>query len=109
MSISWRLKNYLAVHHQIYTVTEFQKRIVKKTGVKISLANLCNCVNDTPKLIRLETVEILCSALGCELGDFLRISAKKMDPEKKRKLSYKNTPHTKIAVKQFPSPEDYSD
>lgn len=109
MSISWRLKNHLATRYQIYTVTEFQKRIIKKTGVKISLANLCNYVNDTPKLIRLETIEILCSALECNLEEFLRVSAKKMDPEKKRKLSYKNTPQSKIAVKQFPAPEDYGD
>lgn len=109
MSISWRIKNHLATSHQIYSVTEFQKRIVKKTGVKISIANLCNYVNHTPKLIRLETIEILCSALDCELAEFLRVSPKKMNPEKKRKLSYKNTPRSKIAVKQFPAPEDYDD
>jgi len=109
MTISWRLKNYLAVHHQIYSVTEFQKLIVKKTGVKISLTNLCKYVNDRPKLMRTETVEILCSALECNLNKFLSISPKKMDPGKKRKLSYKNTPRSKVAVKEFPGPEDYGD
>lgn len=107
MSISWRLKHHLATHLHIYTVTDFQKRIVKKTGVKISIANLCKYVNGTPKLIRLETIEILCTALDCNLDDFFRVSPKKMDPEKTRKLSYKNTPHSKIAVKNFPTPKDY--
>jgi len=107
MSISWRLKHSLATRYQIYTVTEFQKRIVKKTGVRISIANLCKYVNGTPKLIRLETIEILCTALECGLDEFLRVLPKKMDPEKKRKLSYKNTPSSKIAVKAFPEPEDY--
>lgn len=107
MSISWRLKQNLVTRHQIYTVTDFQKQIVRKTGVKISIANLCKYVNDTPKLIRLETIEILCTALDCNLDELLRVLPKKMDPAKTRKLSYKNTPHSKIAVKQFPNPEDY--
>lgn len=94
--------------HEIYTVTAFQRRIVNKTGVRISVGNLCNYVNDTPKLLRLDTVEILCTALECELSAFLQVRPKKMDSEKKRKLSFKNTPTSKIAVKTFPEPEDYN-
>ncbi len=107
MSISWKLKSYLAVKHQIYTVTEFQKEIVKKTGVRVSIANLCKLVNHEPKLIRLETIEILCTSLDCELSDFLKVYPKKMDPRKKRKLSIKNTPLSKIAIKTFPVPGEY--
>ena len=110
MSIHWKLKSHLACRYQVYTVTEFQKHVVKKTGVRISIANLCKYVNRIPKVIRLETVEILCTALDCNLSDFLTVLPnKKLDPEKKRKLSYKNTPRSKIATKTFPEPGDYEE
>ena len=107
MAIQWKLKLYLAKNHQIYSVTELQKKIVKKTGVVISVANLCKYVNARPKMIRLETALILCSALECELSQFLSITPVKMNAEKKKKLSFKNTPKNKIAVSAFPSPSDY--
>jgi DNA-binding Xre family transcriptional regulator len=107
MAIRWSLRLYIASKHQIYTATELQKKISKTTGVAISLAQLCKFIKRSPKMIRLETIEIICTALGCELGDFLSIGPRKMNPEKKKKLSYKNTPRTKIGVKNFPEPKDY--
>ena len=109
MSISWKLKKYLANEHQIYTVTDFQKKIVKKTGIIISIANLCNYVNHRPKMIRLDTMEIICTALNCELAELLIISPKKVNFTHNKKLSFKNTPLSKIGVKSFPPPEDYRD
>ena len=105
--VKWTLKSFLASKHQIYSATELQKKIVKKTGVAISLAQLCKLVNGTPSMIRLSTVEIICSALGAELSDFLQVGPKAMNPEKLRKLSYRNTPKSKIGVKNFPAPADY--
>lgn len=105
--IKWKLKSHLSEKHQIYSVTELQKKIVKKTGVVISLAQLCKLVNDQPLMVRLSTIEIVCTALGCDLADFLQIGPKAMDPEKKRKLSFKNTPKSKVGTKNFPSPADY--
>ncbi len=109
MSIRWSLKLYLAREHQIYRVTELRKRILEKTGVVISIANLCKYVNERPQMIRLETVEILCTALGCELKEILDVgpSDRVRKPEKRRKLSFKNTPRSKIALSQFPVPSDY--
>ena len=109
MSIRWSLKLYLASKHQIYTVTALQKRIFQKTGVVISVANLCNYVNRNPRMIRLETIEILCTALGCELKDMLEVgpSDRVRKPEKRRKLSFKNTPKSKIGQSGFPAPTDY--
>lgn len=105
--IRWKFKSYLTEKHQIYSVTDLQKLIVKKTGVVISLANLCKLVNKTPSMLRLTTVEVLCSALGCRLSDFFEVSPKVMQPDKKRKLSFKNTPKIRIGIKNFPSPSDY--
>ena len=105
--IKWRLKSFLSEKKQIYSVTELQKHIVKKTGVVISLANLCKLVNGTPSMLRLSTIEIICSSLECDLQSILQITPKKMNPEKRRKLSFKNTPKSKIGLKNFPNPSDY--
>lgn len=105
--IKWKLKSFLAEKHQLYSVTGLQKRIVKKTGIAISLGNLCKLVNGRPEMLRLSTIEIICTALDCELKDFLQVGAKAMNPDRPRKLSYKNTPKGKIGVKSFPSPSDY--
>jgi DNA-binding Xre family transcriptional regulator len=107
MAIRWTFKSFLALKHQIYSATDLQKRIVKETGIVISVSQLCKLVNRTPAMIRFETAEILTSALNCELSDFLAISAKKMNPAQQKKLSYKNTPRSKIGVKAFPAPSDY--
>jgi putative transcriptional regulator len=109
LAVRWSLRSLLAAKYQIYTVTDLQKRIVKKTGVVISVANLCNYVNRAPKMVRLETVEIICSALECELSHFLSVSPKKFDSDKTKKLSFKNTPKSKIATKTFPEPGNYED
>jgi DNA-binding Xre family transcriptional regulator len=105
--IRWKFKSYLSEKHQIYSATELQKIVVKKTGVVISLAQLCKLVNRDPSLIRLSTMEVICSALDCKLFDILEIGPKAMKPEQKRKLSFKNTPKSKIGGKNFPSPTDY--
>jgi hypothetical protein len=55
----------------------------------------------------LETIEIICSALDCESDKFLSIRPKKLNPQNKRKLSFKNTPLNKRATKIFPNPLDY--
>lgn len=107
MPIEWNLKTYLAKKHAIYSATELRKVIIKQTGIIISLQNLCNYLNEKPKMIRLETIDILCSALNCKLENFCRIipsSRKKKDNEK---LSYKNTPISKRGVGGYPCPKDY--
>ena len=107
MAIRWTFKHYLASKHQLYSATDLQKKIAKETGILVSVSQLCKLVNRTPTMIRLETVEILVTALNCELSDFLGISAKKMNPAHQKKLSYKNTPRSKIGSKAFPKPADY--
>lgn len=108
MAINWKLRTYLTTKHSIYSVTEFKKLIVKKTGIVISLQNLTNIVNKKPMQIRLETIEIICSALNCNLNDFLEVKPKIFkNTEETKKLSYKNTPNCKKGIKKFPDPKDY--
>lgn len=108
MTIQWSFKSYLAHKHNIYKVTELKKLIHKKTGYVISIANLCKYVNQRPSMLRLETAEIICSALDCELSDFLKVGPKRIKSTKSKKLSYKNTPKSRIAQKSFPDPENYN-
>lgn len=107
MAIRWTFKQYVATKHQIYSSTALKKKITEETGVVISVAQLCKFMNGTPKMIRFETAEILCSALECKLSDFLVITKKQMNAAQSRKLSYKNTPIGKIGVRAFPAPADY--
>lgn len=108
MAIHWRLKTYLAIKHGIYGATAFQKLIVRKTGVLISLQNLCNYIEKKPKMIPLQTMELLITALGCRIEDFCHITpCSSFMPKIPKKLSYKNTPLSKRSGKTFPNPEDY--
>ena len=107
MAVHWRLKTYLATKHGIYRINTFQKLIVKKTGVLISAQNLSQYMK-SPKTLRLTTIEILCSALECELSDFCTVGPGTMKPESLRKLSFQNTPLSKRAAKNFPNPSDYN-
>lgn len=108
MAIRWRLKTYLSEKHGIYRATEFKKLIVQKTGVIVSLPNLCRYLNKKPTALCLATMEIFCSALGCELAAFCTVVPKKeKSTGEPRKLSFKNTPLSKRAGKSFPEPGDY--
>ena len=108
MAVHWRLKTYLATKHGIYGAVCFQKKIAKKTGVLISVQNLCNLLETKPKMLRLETIELLVTALECKLEDFCQITPSEVKPlASLRKLSYQNTPLSKRGVKSFPDPEDY--
>ena len=85
MAIKWHLRAYITNKHHIYTATELQKKIIKETGVVISLANLCKYLRARPIMIRPETMQIICTALGCTLHDLLSITPKaKTRPENKK-------------------------
>jgi len=110
MGVSWRLKSYLARKHQIYTVSELQRRIAKKTGVTISVMNLCKYVNREPKRVSLRTVELICTALKCNLSDFLTVKPQVlMGHPTPRQLCAQTTPRSKIGLKGFPEPAKYED
>ena len=112
MAINWRLKTFLAQKKGIFKATELQKRIVKKTGVLISLQSLCNFIGKKPVAIRFKTLELICTALDCELNDFCTISpSEALLQEGKnaeiKKLSWQNTPFSKRHKNHFPDPKEY--
>ena len=108
MAIKWRLKNYLATHHGIYRTTELQKCIVKKSSILISYSNLSRYMRQRPIAVRLETLEIICHALGCSLSDFLEITPKATKRQKMvTKLKPQTAPNRNNPNGFFPDPEDY--
>ncbi|MFT6128096.1 MAG: DNA-binding Xre family transcriptional regulator [Flavobacteriaceae bacterium] len=109
MSVSWRLKTYLSQKHSIYTPTALKKEITLKTGIIVSLPNICKLINKKPALVSLNMMELLCSTLDCKLSDFFEITPREYKNKyEKKKYSYKNTPLSKRGTQGFPSPKDYS-
>lgn len=108
MSTSWRLKTYLSQKHSIYSPSELKKKIALKTGVIVSLPNICKLINKRPVLVSITMMELLCTTLDCKLSDFFEVGPKEYkNKDEKKKYSYKNTPLSKRATKSFPSPKDY--
>ena len=106
MAITWNLKT-LASNKGIYRSKDLQRRIAEKTGVLISLQNVCNLLNEKPQSVKLKTIEIICTTLDCKMNDFCDITPGKFDNSKTRKLSSKNTPQSRRGKSDFPDPEDY--
>jgi putative transcriptional regulator len=111
MAIHWKLKTYLVKKHGIYSATELQRKISSKTGVLISLRNICGYLNQKPKNIRLSTIEIICSALDCKLASICEVTPKQYvpSPSKLQKLEPTKIPFSKRAAKNFPEPAHYDE
>lgn len=107
MSIHWTLKS-LAASKGLYKASAIQRVITEKTGVIISIQNICNLLGNKQQTIRLKTMEVICSALDCTLSDFCIVKPGKFDCTKVRKLSFQTTPHAARGKSSFPDPKDYS-
>lgn len=107
MAIHWKLKKYVRDKHGLFRLTALQQQIVEKTGIVVSLQHLSDLTKDCPKSIRLQTMEILCSALNCTLSDLVTIEPNRRKEKEVRKLSYQSTPLEKRGLGSFPNPSDY--
>jgi DNA-binding Xre family transcriptional regulator len=110
MAIHWRLKTYLATQHGIFSAVDLQKKITGSTGVIISAQNLRVYLNGKPKSIPLKTLELICTALQCDLSCFCEVKPKPLPSGKlqPKKLSFHNTPLKKRASGAlFPDPTHY--
>jgi DNA-binding Xre family transcriptional regulator len=108
MAIHWHLKTYLARQQGIYRPTDLQALVVKKTNILISLPSISKLLNRKPAAIRLHTMELICTALDCQLSDFCQIKPSvNKRPEVRKRLSPVHTPANKKSVTAFPDPVDY--
>ncbi len=108
MAIHWKLKQYVRDKHGLFRLKDLQHLIVEKTAIVVSLQHLSDLVRGCPKSIRLQTMEILCSALNCTLNDLVTIEPSKRKKKATRKLSYQSTPLGKRGQNAFPNPSDYT-
>lgn len=107
MAIHWKLKQYVRDKHSLFKLKDLQQHIEEKTSIVVSLQHLSDLVRGCPKSIRLQTMEILCSALNCTLNDLVTIEPSKRKEKTTRKLSYQSTPLGKRGHDAFPNPSDY--
>lgn len=73
MAFKWKLKEWLAIHFQLYRLADIQRAVVEETGVRWSLETISQLVNKTPKSIRVETMQTLCDAFHCRFSDICEI------------------------------------
>ena len=89
--IDWRLKQQLAKAN-IHNASQLHKKLIQELGMDISIQGLSKLINKNPSVIKLETVQILCNLLECNLSDILivepdspnSISNKPFKPYKKK-------------------------
>lgn len=73
MAFRWKLKERLAVHHQLYQLADIQHVIEERTGVRWSLETISQLVNKTPKSLRVQTMQTVCTAFNCRLDEICEI------------------------------------
>ncbi len=73
MPVQWNLKQWLAIHRQIYRPSELQALLEEKTGTQLSWQAISSLLNNVPGALRLSTIQALCNALNCNLSDFCEV------------------------------------
>jgi DNA-binding Xre family transcriptional regulator len=73
LAFRWKLKERLALQHQLYRLTDIQRVIEEKAGMRWSLETISQLVNKTPKALRVQTVQIICNVFRCQLSDICEV------------------------------------
>lgn len=73
MPMQWTLRKWLAVTHDLYGATALRQRILDTTGVDISAQALGELLRKSPRALRVDTVQAICTALQCKLSDFCEV------------------------------------
>ncbi len=72
MPVKWNLREVLR-QRGITRASQTSRIIYDRTGYKISTQAVCDLLKAEPKMLRLDTAQALCDALGLQLRDFLEI------------------------------------
>lgn len=70
MSIEWKLRQVMA-QNNIWSGSELLRRMEDKAGYSMSAASISSLINESPKMVRIETLDALCTALDCKPDDIL--------------------------------------
>lgn len=70
MSIEWRLRQVMA-KNEIWSGSELARRMEETTGYKMSAPSISALLNESPKQMKITTLDALCSALNCKADELL--------------------------------------
>lgn len=70
MTIKWNLTQVM-YNKGVFTPTELRKLIKEKVNYEISAPAVHRLVNGLPKEFKLATIDAICQALECSLGDVI--------------------------------------
>ena len=87
MSFEWNLRKWLAVERDIYKPSQLQALILEQTGVQLSIQAVSTLMNSKPSALRIQTIQVLCEALECNLCDFCNITYNAQSQQKKRSVA----------------------
>jgi len=115
MSFEWNLRKWLAVERDIYKPSQLQALILERTGVQLSIQAVSTLMNSKPSALRIQTIQVLCDALECNLCDFCNITHSTQSQQKKRSVAgssprrlYGNKPVAPPSPdNDFPDPRRY--
>lgn len=82
--MTWRLREFLA-ERGYKRATHIQRIIAERTGQHLCIQAVCDLLNKEPKMLRIETMQLLCDAFYCKLSDFCDVVPQATSREVKRK------------------------
>lgn len=70
MSIEWKIRQVMA-KNEIWTGTELARLMEEKTGYKMSAPSISALINETPKQMKMSTLDALCTTLNCKPDELI--------------------------------------
>lgn len=108
MPVKWTLKKWLVVEHDIYRPSELRDRILERTGVVLSHQAVSDLLKGPPKLLRLSTMEVLCTTFQCTFSDFCQVVPGKPKQGRPRRPHAAHGKRKKPRdITAFPLPSDF--
>lgn len=71
MALEWRLRKVMA-DREIWTGSELARLMKERAGYSLSAPSISALLTGSPKQIKYETMDALCTALGCTPADLWR-------------------------------------
>lgn len=108
MPVQWTFRKWLAVTHDIYRVSDLRRRILEVTGVDLSSPALSAMWKDSPRALRMSTVEVICATFQCRLNEFFDVTPAPARKRPPHRLYPGHGRRRKVAaVADFPSPDSF--
>jgi DNA-binding Xre family transcriptional regulator len=116
MPFEWNLRKWLAVERDIYKPSQLQALIVERTGVQLSIQAISALMNSKPNALRIQTLQVLCDALECDLCDFCNMTYTRANSQQKKRQAVGETPRRLYGgkasqpsppIQDFPDPRQY--